>query len=226
MANRLKTARKTPDPGKLTTEKVEKLAIKEVVKDERTHKITGAVLLMLCFFFFVAFTSYLFTWKEDYDKVFQHGISILKPNEFPISNLLGSFGAYISHLFINKGFGLASFLFCSFLFVTGANLLFNKKIFSVSRNIKYLVSGLFVFSLSLAFVFRGFEFPFGGEVGKIFSNWFVGLIGNVGQLFYPGCLPFLYDLAFNPVHIPSFNFPKRTSVDIIELPGEQGERMK
>ncbi len=211
MANRLKTARKTPDPGKLTTEKVEKLAIKEVVRDERTHKITGAILLMLCFFFFVAFTSYLFTWKEDYDKVFQHGISILAPNEYPIANLLGSFGAYISHVFINKGFGIASFLFCSFLFVTGINLLFNKKIFSVSRNLKYLVAGLFVFSLSLAFVFRGFEFPWGGEVGKLLSNWFVGLIGNVGTTVFILVAFLSYMIwRFNPVlEMPSFKLPQR-----------------
>jgi S-DNA-T family DNA segregation ATPase FtsK/SpoIIIE len=227
MANRLKTVKKTPDPRKLTTDKVEKLAIKEVVKDERTHKITGAVLLMLCFFFFVAFTSYLFTWKEDYDKVFQHGISILAPNDFPMANLLGSFGAYISHLFINKGFGIASFLFCSFLFVTGINLLFNKKIFSIGRNIKYLVSGLFVFSLSLAFVFRGFEFPWGGEVGKMLSAWFVGLIGNVGTavLILVAFLSYMI-WRFNPVlHMPTFKLPKRNPEEAEdELPGEAGEK--
>ena len=227
MANRLKTARKTPDPGKLTTEKVEKLAIKEVVKDERTHKITGAILLMLCFFIFVAFTSYLFTWKEDYDKVFQHGLSILAPNEYPIANLLGSFGAYISHLFINKGFGIASFLFCSFLFVTGINLLFNKKIFSVIRNLKYLVSGLFVFSLSLAFVFRGFEFPWGGEIGKLLSNWFVGLIGNVGTAVFILVAFLSYMIwRFNPVlNMPSFRFPKSKAEEPEEvLPGDAGEK--
>ena len=226
MANRLKTVKKTPDPGKLTAEKVEKLAIKQVVRDERTHKITGAVLLMLCFFLFIALTSYLFTWKEDYDIVQSKGISILAPNEFPIANLLGSFGAYISHLFINKGFGLASFLFCSFLFVTGINLLFNKKIFSIPRNIKYLVSGILLFSLSFAFVFNGFQFPFGGEIGKQLSVWTVGLIGKVGTsiLILVAFLSYMI-WRFNPVlHIPAFSFPKK-KVEVIEdeLPGEEGE---
>ena len=226
MANRLKTVKKTPDPGKLTAEKVEKLAIKQVVRDERTHKITGAVLLMLCFFLFIALTSYLFTWKEDYDIVQSKGISILLPNELPIANLLNSFGAYISHLFVNKGFGLASFLFCSFLFVTGINLLFNKKIFSIPRNIKYLVSGILLFSLSLAFIFNGFQFPFGGEIGKQLSVWTVGLIGKVGTsiLILVAFLSYMI-WRFNPVfHIPAFSFPKK-KVTIIEdeLPGEEGE---
>jgi DNA segregation ATPase FtsK/SpoIIIE, S-DNA-T family len=54
MANRLKTVKKSADPWKLTAEREEKRAL----------------LPMLCFFFLVAFTSYLFTWKEDQDKVF------------------------------------------------------------------------------------------------------------------------------------------------------------
>lgn len=226
MANRLKTVRKTPDPGKLPAEKLEKLAIKEVVKDERTHKITGAILLMLCFFFFVAFTSSLFTWDKDFDKVFEHGISILAPNDYPIANLLGSFGAYISHLFIYKGFGLASFLFCSFLFVTGVNLLFKKKIFSVSRNLKYLVSGLFVFSLSLAFAFRGFEFPWGGEIGKLLNAWFVGFIGNVGTTVFILVAFLSYMIwRFNPIlDIANFRLPKKKVAIEDELPGEMGEK--
>ncbi len=205
MANRIKTVKKSPDPGKLTAEKEEKVVLRDVVKDERTRKITGAVLLMLCFFFLVAFTSYVFTWKEDQDKVFQHGISILAPNEYPIANLLGAFGAYVSHLFFYKGFGVASYLFCSFLFVVGANLLFNRKIFSVARNIKYLVSGLLVFSLSFAFVFRNSEFHWGGEVGNQLSRWCIGLIGNLGTGVLILVAFFSYMIwRFNP----AFNMPK------------------
>jgi S-DNA-T family DNA segregation ATPase FtsK/SpoIIIE len=211
MANRIKTVKKSPDPGKLTAEKEEKLALREVVKDERTRKITGAFLLMLCFFFLVAFTSYLFTWKEDQDKVFQHGVSILAPNEYPIANLLGAFGAYVSHIFFFKGFGIASYLFCSFLFVAGANLLFNKKIFSIPRNIKYLVSGLIIFSLSFAFVFRNSEFHWGGEVGNQLSRWCVGLIGNLGTgvLILVAFLSYMI-WRFNPVFaVPKLKLPER-----------------
>lgn len=211
MANRLKTVKKSSDPGKLTAEKEEKVVLRDVVKDERTHKITGALLLMLCFFFLVAFTSYLFTWKEDQDKVFQHGISILAPNDYPIANLLGAFGAYISHLFFFKGFGIASYLFCSFLFVAGANLLFNRKIFSIPRNLKYLVSGLIIFSLSFAFVFRNSDFHFGGEVGNQLSKWCTGLIGNLGTGVLILVAFFSYMIwRVNPVfRVPSLKLPER-----------------
>src|SRR3982074_433855 len=83
---------------KLKPDKDSRVTAKELVKDERTHKITGAVFLLLAVFLFIAFTSYLFTWKEDQDKVFQHGASILLPStDVKVSNLLGNLGALISH---------------------------------------------------------------------------------------------------------------------------------
>ncbi len=54
----------------LKQEKEEKVEVKQLLKDERTHKIAGSIFLLLAFLFFIAFTSYLFTWDEDQDKVF------------------------------------------------------------------------------------------------------------------------------------------------------------
>ena len=45
MANRLKSSKRSskPSPDQLKPEKEEQVTVKELVKDERTHKITGAV---------------------------------------------------------------------------------------------------------------------------------------------------------------------------------------
>src|SRR5450755_1231506 len=109
MAQRSKSKKNQSNgSASLKTEKDAKLTLSQVVRDERTHKITGAVFLLIAVFLFIAFTSYLFTWREDQDKVFR-GISILAPSQdVKISNLLGNLGAYVSHLFFYKGFGLAS----------------------------------------------------------------------------------------------------------------------
>ncbi|WP_431211154.1 DNA translocase FtsK 4TM domain-containing protein [Puia sp. P3] len=114
MANRLKSKKsQAPVSDKLKPEKESQVTVKQIVKDERTHKITGAVFLLMAVFLFIAFTSYLFTWKEDQDKVFQ-GASILLPSSHvKVTNLLGNLGALVSHEFFYKGFGLASYLFCS-----------------------------------------------------------------------------------------------------------------
>lgn len=199
MANRLKS-KKSQASEKLKPEKDPQVTVKQIVKDERTHKITGAVFLLLAAFLFIAFTSYLFTWKEDQDKVF-HGARILLPSsDVKVSNLLGNLGALIAHQFFYKGFGLASYLFCSFFFIVGVNLLMARKVFSIKRNLRYVVTGLLYFSVALAFVARGNGFPWGGAVGDMISDWlvkFLGWLGTAAVLLVAGLAYFIW--RFNPV---------------------------
>ena len=215
MANRQKSkkSQKSATDNKLKSEKDPQVTVKQIVKDERTHKITGAVFLLLAIFLFIAFTSYLFTWKEDQDKVF-HGASILLPStEIKVANLLGNLGALISHEFFYKGFGVASYLFCSFFFIVGVNLLFARKLFSIPRNLRYVLTGLIFFSVSLAFVTRGAGFPWGGAVGDMISDWlvrFLGWIGTAALLLVAGLAYFIW--RFNPV----FKMPKMPSLPVRE----------
>ena len=201
MANRLKSGKsKTPDTDKLKPEKEEQVTVKQLVKDERTHKIAGTVSLLVSLFLFIAFTSYLFTWREDQDKVFR-GASILWPSAgVKTTNLLGNIGAYISHQFFYNGFGLASYLFCTLFFVMGANALFGKKIFSIGRNVRYLIVGVLFFSVAFAFFAGSSQFTWGGAVGTMISDWLVSLIGKIGTaalLLVGGLAYFIW--RFNPV---------------------------
>jgi S-DNA-T family DNA segregation ATPase FtsK/SpoIIIE len=194
----------------LKADKEEKVTVREIAKDERTHKITGAVLLLLSIFLIIAFTSYLFTWKED-QSVIANGFNLFHQPAGNIANLLGAVGAYISHIFFYKGFGVASYLLCSLFFIIGVNLLFKRKVFSISRNVRYVISGLLYFSVLLAFVVNKNGFPWGGEVGDMISDWLIGIIGKIGT----GALLFVAGLAyiiwrFNPVfRVPAL--PKKIS---------------
>jgi S-DNA-T family DNA segregation ATPase FtsK/SpoIIIE len=202
MANRLKSKKsQAPVSNKLKPEKDPQVTVRQIVKDERTHKITGAVFLLLAVFLFIAFTSYLFTWKDDQDKVLHNGASVLLPSTpVKVTNLLGNLGALISHEFFFYGFGLASYLFCSFFFIVGVNLLFARKVFSISRNLRYVLAGLLFFSVSLAFVTQGSGFPWGGGVGSMISERLVRILGWVGTaavLLVAGLAYFIW--RFNPV---------------------------
>jgi S-DNA-T family DNA segregation ATPase FtsK/SpoIIIE len=207
MANRLK--QKTPpppDPEILNPDKEVEVTVTEVVKDDRTKKIAGAVSLLFALFLFIAFTSYLFTWQEDQDKVHQFGIKIFSTDDVKVTNLLGVLGAYTAHIFIYKGFGIASYLFCTFFFVLGINLLVEKKIFSLARNIRYVLAGLLVLSMAAAFVTKGFEFSWGGAVGELLTSWFVKWIGNIGTAAMLVVAVFAYVIwRFNP----TFRWPER-----------------
>ena len=212
MANSLK--KKTPpppDPEKLTADKEAEVTVSEVVKDERTTKIAGAFSLLIAVFLFVSLTSYLFTWQEDQDKVHQFGIKIFATNDVKVTNLLGVLGAYVAHTLIYKGFGLASYLFCTFFFVLGVNLLFGKKIFNLFRNVKYVLVGLLVLSMGFAFAARGNDFSWGGAVGELMTQWFVKWIGNMGTGALLVLSAFSYFIwRFNPTFkIPEWKFGSR-----------------
>jgi S-DNA-T family DNA segregation ATPase FtsK/SpoIIIE len=201
MASKVKSV-KSKAPGKvgLKAETEEKVGVKQLLKDERTHKIMGTILLLMAFLFFIAFTSYLFTWQEDQDKVFLHGYKLLLGTDAKVSNLLGTFGAFISHFFIYKGFGVASYFLCSFFFVSGSNLFFGKKIFSVRRNIKYVITGLIIVSASAAVLMNGKVFPWGGAVGNMLRDWMYKTIGEVGTLAVLAVAILVYIIwRFNPV---------------------------
>ena len=72
MANRLKKkTAKPPNAEKLNPDKEADITVQEVIKDERTTKITGAISLLFAAFLFIAFISYFFTWQQDQDEVFR-----------------------------------------------------------------------------------------------------------------------------------------------------------
>jgi S-DNA-T family DNA segregation ATPase FtsK/SpoIIIE len=200
MANKTKPVKPAAaDKTALKNEPEQKVEVKQLLQDERTHKITGTFCLLIAFMLFIAFTSYLFTWQEDQDKVFLHGYKLFWGTTDKVDNLLGTFGAFIAHLFIYKGFGVASFLFCSFFFVLGVNLVFGKKIFSVVRNVKYVLIGLLVLSLLASVVMGGRAFAWGGAVGDMIKDWMYQTIGETGTLGILFVAVFAYIIwRFNP----------------------------
>ena len=108
------SSRKKAANGSFKKDKEEKVDLKKLARDERTWKIVGTASLLVSIFLFIAFVSYFFTWKEDSNLVNGDQSNILWEDDIQASNLLGRLGAYISHFFIFKGFGVASLLFCTF----------------------------------------------------------------------------------------------------------------
>ena len=215
--NRKKTKKtKSADPSKMNPDKVEKIEVKKLIHDERSHKIAGTVLILISFLLFIAFTSYLFTWQQDQSKVLQGAKILLPSHDTQMANSLGTAGAYFSDLFFRSGFGIASYLFCIFFFVLGVNLFSPKKIFSISRNIRYVIAGLLVISVSASFLMHtpharkinasNVEFFWGGKVGDMINEWLQQTIGYIGTalLLLVGLLSYII-WRFNP----SFNFKNR-----------------
>jgi len=164
----------------LKQEKLQRVSFKQFIKDERTHKITGSLFVLLAVLLFVSFTSYLSTWDEDQDKLISEGSKLFWGTDTEVANLMGTFGAFVAHLFMFKGFGVASYLFCGFFFVIGVNLIFSKSVFSVVRNLRYLIVGLPLFSITASALFAENPFPWGGAVGDLSKQWLFKIIGTFG----------------------------------------------
>ena len=223
MANKLKSSKtKSDDPDQLKQEKEETVEVKQLLKDERTHKIAGSILLLLASLFCIAFISYLVTWGNDQDKF---SYRMLLANDIKVENLLGTFGAFISEIFIRHGFGVASFLLCTTFFVSGINLFFGKKVFSVTRNIKYLILGLPVISLTAAVIFGGNPFPWGGAAGDMIRDWMYKTIGEIGTVGVLAVTIFSFIIwRFNPVFIwPSKKNEGENSTPVEDIISEKVE---
>lgn len=210
MATKVKSPRpKGSAKDGLKTEPVEKIVVQQLLKDERTHKIMGTVFLLLTFLFFVAFTSYLFTWEDDQDKVFINGYKLLLGTDVKVNNLLGTFGAFIAHFFIYKGFGISAYFICTLFFVIGINLFAGKKVFSIRRNTRYVLSGLLIFSVTAAVIMNGKVFPWGGAVGNMIRDWMFVTIGEIGTLAVIAVSFLAYIIwRFNPV----FKLPAKKTI--------------
>ena len=192
------------------------------LNDDRTIKIIGLFFLIVSLYFMVAFTSYLFTWKDDQSYVIdanggwsnlwktQMELSKIGLNQPVVQNWLGKFGALLSHQFIYEWFGVASFLFIGVFFIIGYRMLFKIKVFSTSKTLAYSFFLLIFISVSLAFVHAFIiDYPhyLEGEFGFWTNRLLQAQIGNAGiagLLIFAGLSVLI--IAYNI----DFKLPKRT----------------
>ncbi len=184
-----------------------------VYKDERTQKLIGLILILAGIYLFIALLSYIFTWDKDQDKVLAP-LSELFAIETKVYNWLGKLGALVSHLFMYRWFGVASFILVPVFVIYGLQKVLNKQITKPSLfTAKWLFMMVWV-SLTLAFLFHDKLFFLGGGYGYILNQQlgnYVGKIGTVAILAF-SMLAFL---------VLSINLSFRVTKDMI--PNADGE---
>ncbi|MGI4021073.1 MAG: DNA translocase FtsK 4TM domain-containing protein [Janthinobacterium lividum] len=133
------------------------------LKDDRIVKIAGLFFLIICLYFLIAFTSYLFTWEDDQSYVLESngGWSNFwkTPQELMdsgvtnpiVQNWLGKLGALLSHQFIYEWFGIASFVFVAVFLVIGYRLLFKVRLLAIGKTLGYAFFSILFFSIAIGF---------------------------------------------------------------------------
>lgn len=200
------------------------------LNDDRTIKIIGLFFLIVSLYFMVAFTSYLFTWKDDQSYVMdanggwanlwktQAELTEMGLNQPVVENWLGKFGALLSHQFIYEWFGVASFIFIGVFFIVGYRMLFKIKILSIPKTLSYSFFLLIFTSLTLAF-FHAFltDYPhyLEGEFGFWTNRLLQAQIGNAGTA---GLLAFAGLTVLIIAYNIDFKIPQRNREQKLDLP--------
>ncbi|MBI4931176.1 MAG: DNA translocase FtsK 4TM domain-containing protein [Bacteroidetes bacterium] len=162
------------------------------IKDERLHRVLGLALILSSIYLLVAFTSFLFTWQTDQDKVmgswrdlFFSGdeVNALPAVQTEVDNWLGKLGAVVSHLFIHKGFGVASYFFVAFSFLAGFRILFKTSLFPLRKFFKRSAFVMIWSSVGLGYIFHNNYFFLGGTFGYQTSLWLNNTLGIIGTGF-------------------------------------------
>ena len=138
--------------------------------------VFGYILLFSSLVLFTSFISYIFNWKID-----QSNVDMIFDRDVEVENLLGKTGAYISHLFIYKLFGVSSFILPIILFVSSYYILFNKKIFDLFGKINWLLL-LLIWTTILSGYLRSYFPVQSGLVGFEVNLFLESYIGRAGIL--------------------------------------------
>ena len=141
---------------------------------EKIKVSVGAISLTFSVLILLSLISYLFTGNLD-QSLIDSGLSFSVLGE-KSENWLGVFGAFLSHYLVFVTFGISSFFLIPFLLVISFRLLFNLKIYSISKASIFTLFGIIWLSTILGYFLNLFP-------ENIFLNSFTGGIGYNLSLF-------------------------------------------
>ena len=165
----------------------------EKVDLTKVRRISGIIFLVISVYTFLACLSYFSTWQVDQDNVINKGLFefLFEDSESEVSNWLGKFGAWISHLLIYRWFGIASFSFVLIFVVTGVYLLFKIKLLPIRKVLAQSILGTIWTSIFLGFFSYKIEY-LGGSFGFYINDWLNDSVGKFGAFVFIAALFFIF----------------------------------
>jgi S-DNA-T family DNA segregation ATPase FtsK/SpoIIIE len=152
-------------------------------RDDRFRYAMGIILLLAAIFLLLSFISYLIHWKTDQD--FEWA-KVFSGPEIVVENQGGKMGAWLSNLFINKWFGLASFLIPGIL-VIWSMALYKIRLVKTWKAVRNSLILIILLSVTLGLIFKDGGGTLGsgpgGQHGFFISKWLQASIGYFGTVF-------------------------------------------
>ena len=173
----------------------------DIKRKRQQQVLLGGGLLLIAVLLGISFVSYLFFWQADFSTLGAMGDKTVEAK-----NLLNKLGAYLSHLFIFRGVGLAAFLFVYLVGLTGFKLFFQGSTARLALNWAWGIAHILWCSIVLAFVWV--EAPlFSGIIGfeiHGFLTTYIGRLGLLGGLLFIFLCFIVIELGWTPEHILSW----------------------
>lgn len=195
------------------------------LKDPRFKLATGFFLIAASLYMFFALLSYMFTGQADFSEVGNHQSIesiFVSLRDKEISNWLGLYGAIISHFFIFRWFGIASFFIPPLLFLLGFRLVFDKEPVRISSYTIFAFFSIFWLCLMLGYMVEinqgGHAWQIlGGGFGLLLAQLSYGMFGWGTFLILILTLFIFIIFYFNITSIPAFQYkdPKPMGSDAI-----------
>jgi DNA segregation ATPase FtsK/SpoIIIE, S-DNA-T family len=162
--------------------KTGQLSLRLGINDERVPKLVGILCLFSALYLFIAFTSYLFTWSKDQDRVLRFSWALLLESGMDMANWLGRLGAIVSNMFFYWGFGLPSYILIVILVTMGLALIRRAPLRTFWPRFRLWLLIMLAASVFFEFVGSSIAFPVGGAFGEAVSKWLVSFVGTAGMI--------------------------------------------
>lgn len=155
-------------------------------KNEKFRLVLGVVFLVFTFYLMLAFVSFLFHSGADQSKLQIDWFKLIADPEIKVENVTGKTGAWLADVFINRWFGVSSFILLYLMVLYGLWTLHKKPVRIFSRTIKSLIAIVWL-SVALGYAFET-KYPTlslhpGGAYGYYSAQWLNALAGKVGTFF-------------------------------------------
>lgn len=220
---------KAKKPG--GTKQKKKKSTQPFFLNEKFRFIVGIFVLLASAYLLVAFVSFLFFGAADQSKLDLPWKELVLNSEIKVENKAGKTGAFLSEKIMNRGFGVASFLFIYLLVVTGFKIL-GRNLVKYRRTLVFSLLTVLWISIVLGFVFpktsaSSFIYP-GGQYGFVLGNWLSSLIGKIGLallLFIAGLsiLVIRFEKAYDLIKVLFRKKEKPVNEDFSEMEENEAE---
>jgi len=183
-----------------------------IFKTSRGQKfIVGVLFVIIAVILLLSFVSYYISGNND-----QSQISELGDRNIVVENWLGKIGAWLSDIFLHKGFGVSSFLFVKIFFLIGAYLIVDLPLKKLRKSTfwdLYLIVIISILFGLLWDIIPHLSGIIGFEINDLIQDY-SGKIGSILVLIFATIVFLIFKIKVSPDKVKDYLESKATPIAV------------